>query len=51
MNVVKLMQTASVVGGAIWESLLVGFSWLVRKDETRRRKELKNKKKNNKVTG
>jgi len=41
------IPTVSVVGGA----LLVGLPWRVWKDETQRRKELKNKKKNNEVTG
>jgi hypothetical protein len=35
----------------LFGSLFVGFSWLVWKDETRKTKELKNKKKNNRVTG
>jgi hypothetical protein len=51
MNVVRVVQTASVVGGAVGKSLLVGFDWLVWKHETRRGKALKSKKKNNKVTG
>jgi hypothetical protein len=41
MNVVSGVQTASVGGGGVCESLSVGVSWIVRQDEGQRRKELK----------